>query len=86
MKSFPSHFKTDLEKAGKHIEAVIDWNGTVIYYSKTGIKNVPDAAGRLEPLVGYAAGFIDERGVVIGFAKIDMFESATETIVKVIGK
>lgn len=30
----------------------------------------------MEPLVGYSAAFLDARGVIVGFAKIDVLETA----------
>ena len=52
MRSSPGHFGKDLQKAGKHVEAVVDWSGQVTYYSKSGIMNPRGADGILEPLIG----------------------------------
>jgi uncharacterized membrane protein len=84
MRSSPGHFGKDLQKAGKHIEAAIDWNGQVTYYSKAGIKNVRGPDGMLQPLRGYEAGFIDRNGVIIGFARVDIIEQAGATTIKVV--
>jgi hypothetical protein len=84
MRSSPGHFDKDLQKAGNHIEAVIDWNGQVTYYSKAGFKNVRGADGMLQPLRGYEAGFIDRNGVIIGFARVDIIEQAGATTIKVV--
>ena len=34
-----NHFAKDLGEAGKNLEAAVDWNGQVTYYSKAGIMN-----------------------------------------------
>ena len=83
LRSVPGHFKQDLEKAGKHIEAVVDWNGTVVYFSKAGIKNPRNAGGWLEPLVDYEAAFMDSSQNIIGFSKVDIVDGAAGATIKV---
>ncbi len=83
LRSVPGHFKKDLEKAGKHIEAVVDWNGTVIYFSKAGIKNPRNPGGWLEPLLDYEAAFMDGSGNIVGFSKVDLIDGAGGVTVKV---
>lgn len=69
-----SHFELDLEVAGKHVEAVIDWSGRITYFNKTGLKN-PVQNGLVEPLQGYQAAFMDQSGNAVGFAKVDIIDS-----------
>ncbi len=83
LRSVPGHFKQDLEKAGKHIEAVVDWNGTIVYFSKAGIKNPRNAGGWLEPLVDYEAAFMDSSQNIIGFSKVDIVDGAFGAAIKV---
>jgi hypothetical protein len=83
LRSVPGHFQKDIEKAGKHIEAVVDWNGTVIYFSKAGIKNPRNPGGWLEPLVDYEAAFMDSSGNIVGFSKVDFIDAASGVTVKV---
>src|SRR5678815_5698176 len=39
METRAEHFGIDLDAAGKHTEAVIDWSGRITYFNKSGIKN-----------------------------------------------
>jgi hypothetical protein len=83
LRSVPLHFQKDLENAGKHIEAVIDWNGTVVYFSKAGIKNPRNPGGWLEPLLDYEAAFMDSAGNIVGFSKVDLIDAVGGVTVKV---
>lgn len=83
LRSFPGHFKKDLEKAGRHVEAVVDWSGTVVYFSKSGIKNPRNPGGWLEPLVDYEAAFMDGSENIIGFAKVDVVDGVGGATIKV---
>jgi hypothetical protein len=78
-----SHFAKDLAMAGTHVEAVVDWSGQITYYSKAGFKNPVGANGIIEPLLGYDAAFLNAQGSVVGFGKIDVFETTSETRVRV---
>jgi hypothetical protein len=84
MRSSPRHFTKDLEMAGKNVEAVVDWNGQVTFYSKSGIMNPRGPDGILQPMRAYEAGFVDRDEKIIGFAKIDIIESAAGTVIKVV--
>jgi hypothetical protein len=79
-----SHFSKDLEKAGKRVEAVIDWSGNITYYSKAGIKNPIRSDGVVEPLLGFEAAFVDARGAIVGFATVDIIDQAAGASVKVL--
>jgi hypothetical protein len=84
MTSMKDDFGIDLAKAGKQVEAVVDWSGQVTYYSKAGIRNPISPQGYVEPLVGYKAAFIDQRGMIVGFARVDISVAAGgETVIKV---
>jgi hypothetical protein len=83
LRSVPGHFTKDLEKAGKHIEAAVDWNGNVVYFSKAGIMNPRNAGGWLEPLVDYEAAFMDSSQNIIGFSKIDIVDGVSGATLKV---
>jgi hypothetical protein len=76
------HFAKDLQQAGRNLEAVVDWNGMITYYNKSGIKN-PRPTGKIEPLLDYDAGFIGQDGTIIGFARVDMIPYGDKTTVKV---
>jgi hypothetical protein len=82
MVSEADHFAKDLKAAGRNLEAVIDWNGTITYYDKSGIKN-PRPTGKIEPLLDYEAGFISKDGIVVGFARVDMIPYGDKTTVTV---
>lgn len=77
------HFQVDLAAAGKHVEAVVDWSGQVTYFSKAGIKNPVRPNGIVEVAHGYQAAFMNGNGAIVGFAKIDIFETPTGTTIKV---
>lgn len=77
------HFGVDLRNAGKHTEAVIDWSGQVTYYSKRGVLNASRPDGTLEPLIDYEASFLDERGVIVGYARVDIVDTPSGTRIKV---
>jgi len=77
------HFGRDLQVAGKHVEAVVDWSGQVTYFSKAGLKNASRLDGTVEPLVGYQAAFMNQDGSIIGFAKIDIIDGPNGATVKV---
>lgn len=83
MLSKQSHFRLDLQGAGKRTEAVIDWNGAVTYYSKSGIKNPIGNDGAIEPLLDYQAAFTDAHGNIVGFARVDIVDGPDGTIIKV---
>lgn len=80
-----SHFKTDLQNAGVHTEAVIDWNGQVTYFNKGGILNpVSPLDGRtVLPIEGYRAAFMGDDGKIVGYAKIDVIDGPSGSTVKV---
>lgn len=82
MVSNAAHFRLDISLAGKHVEAVIDWSGHITYYNKSGLKN-PVRNDIVQPLEGYQAAFVDERGSVIGFAKIDIIDGPGGTQIRV---
>jgi hypothetical protein len=82
MVSNAKHFRLDIGAAGKHVEAVIDWSGQITFYNKAGVKN-PMQNGIVEPLEGYRAAFMDERGNVIGFAKVDIVDGPDGTRIRV---
>ena len=82
MVSEPSHFNLDVSVAGKHIEAVIDWNGRITFYNKTGLKN-PIRNGITEPLRDYQAAFMDAQGNIIGFGRVDIIDGPNGAQVKV---
>jgi hypothetical protein len=84
MTSTVDDFGVDLAKAGKHVEAVVDWSGQLTYYSKSGIKNPVSPHGYIEPLVGYQAAFMDANGMIVGFARIDVEQTASGLIVRVV--
>jgi hypothetical protein len=74
MASEPGHFRLDVSVAGKHVEAVVDWSGKITYYNKTGLKNTV-RNGLVEPMQNYQAAFMDDRGNVIGFARVDIVDT-----------
>jgi hypothetical protein len=78
-----SHFHRDIQNAGKHIEAVIDWNGQITYFNKTGIKNPIIGDGFVAPLPDYQAAFMDANGDIIGFARVDIIDGPDGTRIKV---
>ena len=77
------HFDLDIPNSGKHIEAVIDWSGQITYFNKTGLKNPVRPDGTVEPLLGYEAAFVNERGAIAGFATIDIVDGPNGTTIKV---
>lgn len=77
------HFNVDLSAAGKHVEAVVDWNGQVTYFSKSGIKNPVRPDGTVEPLLDYQAAFMNKDGSIVGFARIDVIDGPGGATVKV---
>ena len=83
MRSNPGDLSIDLRKAGKHVEAVIDWSGLVIYYSKSGIKNARHPGGWLEPLKGFEAAFMDKNKNIVGFARVDVIDGPNGAYIKV---
>lgn len=76
-------FRIDLTNAGKRVEAVVDWSGQITYFSKNNIKNAVRRDGIVEPLLGYKAAFLNDRGDIVGFGEVDILDSATTTTVKV---
>lgn len=78
-----SHFDLDVQNAGRHVEAVIDWSGHVTYFSRNGIKNPIGINGIVEPLVDYKAAFIGGDGAIVGYADIDILDQATGVAIKV---
>jgi hypothetical protein len=83
MLSKKGHFDLDIPNAGKHTEAVIDWSGQITYFNKTGIKNPIRPDGTVDPLLGYEAAFLNERGAIGGFAKIDIVDGLGGATIKV---
>jgi hypothetical protein len=64
---------------------VIDWNGLIVYYNKSGIKNPRNPRGWLEPLEGYEAAFMDKNKNIIGFASVDVIDGPSGARIKVRG-
>lgn len=78
-----SHFDLDLQNAGRHVEAVIDWSGHITYFSRSGIKNSTGLHGVVEPLINYRAAFLSDSGDIVGYADIDIVDQATGVAIKV---
>jgi hypothetical protein len=66
-----AEFAVDLKKAGKEIEAVVDWNGNITFYDKAGIRNPVRADGVVEPARNLHVAFLDERGNVRALATVN---------------
>lgn len=81
------HFTLDIDKAGKNIEAVVDWSGQITYFNKTGILNPTSLAGDVKSMpAGFEAAFINSSGDIVGYAHIEVLVegNAETTKVKVI--
>lgn len=76
-------FRIDLKNAGAAVEAVIDWNGNITYYSKAGFRNRVRPDGVVEPLLNYRAAFIDEAGNVVATGRVNIRDGAGKTKVEV---
>ena len=83
MVSKADQFGVDLAKAGKHVEAVVDWSGQVTYFSKSGLKNTVRPDGIIDPLLDYQAAFMDDAGSIVGYARIDVMDGPDGAVVKV---
>ena len=84
-RSQKSHFDLDIPKAAKHLEAVVDWSGQIVYFNKGGVLNPPNSLGTgLQSMPAtFKAGFIDAQGHITGYAKIDVVVGP-RTAVKVV--
>ena len=85
-RSDKSHFGTDLAKAGKNTEAVVDWSGQIIYFNKNGLLNDLTDYGGVKPMRDdFQAAFLDAQGQIVGYGKIDVLADASgKTRVKVV--
>lgn len=81
--SLKKHFDWDLPRAGRHVETVIDWSGQVTYFNRSGIMNPIRPNGWIEPLLDYRAAFLSETGSIIGFADVDIIDSAAGVAIRV---
>lgn len=58
-------------------------SGQITYFNKTGLKNPVRPDGTVEPLLGYEAAFMNERGAIAGFATIDIVDGPNGTTIMV---
>ncbi|MEO1373921.1 MAG: DUF4157 domain-containing protein [Cyanobacteria bacterium J06635_10] len=84
-----SHFGIDLNKAGKHTEAVVDWSGQITFFNKKGILNPIARDGTVKPMgADFQAAFLNAQGDIAGYAHIevlvDNIKDITKTVAKVI--
>jgi FlaG/FlaF family flagellin (archaellin) len=85
-RSNESHFKLDLQKAGRHTEAVVDFSGQIVYFNKTGVLNPESALGGgwLDPMPRtFQAAFMDAQGRIVGYSRIDVTMEGGTSVIRV---